>query len=160
MLPISLLACLQRKDGEDPQRITSEEVRWIMDKVVSEARERSAGDPELFPDGVIGVTLDNLTAHKDYIKHPPDKVRATEIPSRSPDIHKVVEHPLSPFNHHWYREFTADLKCTTVRLSMQLAANILHRTTADSIKKDIDTLPATFESILRNGGDWADDALC
>ena len=83
-----------------------------------------------------------------------------EPPAHSPDIHKVIEHPLSPFNAAWYKEFTLDTRCTSARTAMDKASEILHRTKADSIWKDIQTLPDTLHSVLHNSGDWADHGLC
>ena len=59
------------------------------------------------------------------------------IPSRSPDIHKVVEHHLRAFKGRLYPAFSKDLSCTTCEDAMVLASDCLHQTTADSIWRDL-----------------------
>lgn len=150
---------MQKTDGTPGKGMTAAEFMALSGKLLAEARERSAGDPECFPLGRIIVSLDNVSYHKRFQRSKPANC-LNVIPSRSPDIHKVVEHPLKPFNSRFYAAFTRDLKCTTCEAAMKLASDCLHQTTADSIWRDVQTLPDTLRSVIRNRGDWADDDLC
>lgn len=139
--------------------LTAAEYEHLLGQLLAEARDRSAGNPAAFPLRYLIVSMDNAKPHARWLRNTPAE-RKNEIPPRSPDIHKAVEHPLKAFNDRWYVAFTKDLRCTSCTAAMALAAEVLHRTTADSIWRDIQTLPATFKSIIRNKGDWADDELC
>ena len=145
--------------GEQAHGYSAAEHEALIGRCFAEAVARSAGDPACFPLGYIIVSEDNDSAHRRFGRNTPPHM-LNEIPACSPDIHKVVEHPLGPFNRAWYREFTLDKKCTTCNGAMVLAAEILRRTTPESIKKDIESLPATFRSIIANKGGWADAELC
>ena len=149
---------LQTKRGKDATGMTAAEFEWLLLQLESEAETRAAGDPEAFPVGHKILSLDNCKPHRSYMTKYPAK-HFNEIPSCSPDIHKVVEHPLKPFNDRWYTEFTLDQRCTTCESAMALASTVLHRTTPKSIENDIKTIPATLRSIVANRGDWADPKL-
>ena len=139
--------------------LTAAEFSSLMAQVLKLANQALRTDPSLFPLGRVIVSCDNASWHRKFMaSRIPDELNS--IPAHSPDIHKVIEHPLSPFNKRWYKEFTLDRRCTTCESSMALASEILRRTTAASVWKDIQTLPATFQSILDNAGDWAAAALC
>lgn len=72
----------------------------------------------------------------------------------------MIEHPLTPFEKTWRREFMLDRKCTGCEEAMLKASDILRRTTLDSILRDTSvSLPDTFRSIIRNRGDWAGAGL-
>lgn len=139
--------------------LTAAEFSSLMAKLLKHANAELRHNPALFPLGRVIISCDNASWHRSFMaSRAPDELNA--IPAHSPDIHKVVEHPLGPFNKRWYKEFTLARRCTTCESSMALASDILNRTTADSIWRDIQTLGATFQSILDNGGDWAAAALC
>ena len=150
---------LQKMDGEAAQSLTAAEFEALMGRLMAEAEACRSEHPEAFPLGYIIISLDNAKYHQRWQRaQPADKLN--RIPPCSPDIHKVVEHPLKPFNDRWYKAFTLDRKCTTARSSMALASDILRLTTADSIYRDMRTLPDTMRSIIKHKGDWADDQLC
>lgn len=150
---------MQTVDGQAAKGLTQAEMQHLFSQVQREVEDRSADHPDAFPLGKVIYSLDNASAHKRILQTwPPDQLNI--IPAHSPDIHKVIEHPLNVFNHAWYEEFTLDRKCTTCERSMALASEILHRTKADSVWRDIQTLPDTFRSIIQHGGDWAAPDLC
>lgn len=151
--------CVQKQDGTPSIGLTNREFAVLAGRLVAEAEAGLAADPAAFPLGYPIVSLDNAKPHAAWQRGQPAE-RLNIIPARSPDIHKVVEHPLKEFNRKWYVRFSQDLKCTTCERSMALASEILHETTADSIHRDIKTLPDTLRSIIANRGDWADDVLC
>lgn len=150
---------LQKKDGAVAVGLARSEFAHLFAQVQRDVAALSADDPEAFPLGRVIWSLDNASAHMDIIRGLPSDQKNV-IPATSPDIHKVVEHPLNAFNNAWYPEFTASTRCTTCESSMTLAAEILRRTTADSIWRDLQTLPDTLRSIIQHGGDWADADLC
>lgn len=112
-----------------------------------------------YPLGKVIYSLDKAKQHLATLRSL-EAGEKNEPPAHSPDIHKVIEHPLSAFNRAWYPEFTMDTRCTSCNTAMAKASEILRRTSADSIWKDIQTLPDTLRSVLHNGGDWADVGLC
>jgi hypothetical protein len=147
----------QKTTGEEAVGFTKQEFGELFQKLKRDVEAKKGDHPGAFPLGKVIYSLDKATQHLGTLKSLP---AAEKKPAHSPDIHKVIEHPLSAFNSHWYREFTMDTKCTTVGKAMDLASRILRRTTADSIWNDIQTLPDTLRSVLHNGGDWADAGLC
>lgn len=151
--------CVQRKDGEAAVGLTQAEMAVLFAKLQREAQERSAGDPEAFPLGYMVWSLDHASAHAAILRQLPE-AHKNDVSPHSPDMHKVVEHPINAFNRAWYPEFTADTRCTSCSAAMQLASTILNRTTADSIWKDLQTLPDTLRSVIQRGGDWAEAGLC
>lgn len=151
--------CVQKVGGEASVGMTAAEFVVLAGKLLAEARDRSDGQPDCLPIGRIIVSLDNIKSHGQFQRSQPANC-LNVIPSRSPDIHKVVEHPLKAFKGRFYPAFSKDLSCTTCEDAMALASNCLRQTTADSIWRDVQTLPDTLRSIIRNKGDWADDDLC
>lgn len=149
----------RKKDGEPAAGLTNAEFGVLIARLQAEAEDYRSDHPDAFPLGYIIISLDNAKPHKHWqASQPPE--RLNKIPANSPDIHKIVEHPLKPFNDRWYEAFTLDRKCNSCRDAMALASSILRRTTAESIHKDLETLPATLRSIIGHKGDWADDELC
>lgn len=146
------------QDGEESVGLTAAEFKVLMAKLIAEAEACIPRMPAAFPLGRIIISCDNASAHCEFQRERPDADLNT-IPPHSPDIHKVVEHPLGPFNKAWYKEFSMDRKCTTCESSMALASRILRRHSAAAIHKDIKTLPATLQAIVNAGGDWAPPAL-
>ena len=130
-----------------------------MSQLLAEARACAADDPAAFPEG-IAISLDNAKWHKAWQNAPPEDIAVRTVPPYSPDIHKVVEHPLHAFEMRWKKAFTLNTRVTSCEGAMALASEVLRQTTAESVHKDIKSLHATLESIERNGGDWADRSLC
>lgn len=158
-MPLLVPLALQKMDGQPAVSLSAAEFEALMGSLMAEAEACRWAHPEAFPLGYIIISLDNAKPHKRWQDaQPSDKLN--RIPANSPDIHKVVEHPLKPFNDRWYKAFTLDHKCTTARDAMALASQILRTTTADSIYRDMRTLPDTMRSIIKNKGDWAADELC
>lgn len=135
------------------------EFNHLMTQMVAEARAAATADPAAFPDG-IAISLDNAKWHKAWQSSPPAGIAVRTVPPFSPDIHKIVEHPLHAFEVRWKRAYTLNRRVTSCEGSMALASEVLRETTADSVHRDILTLRDTLVSIERNGGDWADRRLC
>lgn len=151
--------CKQRVDGEQAATLSAAEFDDVMGRLAAEVQAACHDHPEAFPIGYPIFSLDNATPHKRWKARQPAE-RLNVIPACSPDIHKVVEHPLKPFKERWNREFTLDRKLTTAEACMAKSSEILRRTTPESISADLQTLPDTFRSIIKNKGDWADRGLC
>lgn len=150
---------MQTKKGEQAKGLAGPEFCHLMKQMVSEARAAAAADPDAFPDG-IAISLDNAKWHTAWQENPPADIAVRTVPPYSPDIHKVVEHPLHAFEVRWKREFTLNRRVTTCEGSMALASEVLRQTSPDSVRRDMETLRDTMLSIERNGGDWADRGLC
>lgn len=151
--------CVQKVTGEEAVGFTKQEFEELFERLKQEVTDESENHVGAFPLGKVIYSLDKATQHLGTLRSLSDGEKNVP-PSHSPDIHKVVEHPLSAFNRAWYKEFTIDTRCTTANSAMDLASRILKRTTAGSIWNDIQTLPDTLRSVLNNGGDWADAHLC
>ena len=83
--------------------------------------------------------------------------RIEELPSKSPDLHKIVEHPIHAIKATFRREFTQ----LSVRLSSRRAATLLEECIQESVTQerifsDMLTYKQTLLSVIRNGGDWAE----
>lgn len=150
---------MQKVTGDEAVGFTQEEFGVLFNKLKRDIQALSPDHPGAFPLGKVIYSLDKAKQHLAILRGLADGEK-NEPPAHSPDIHKVIEHPLSAFNRAWYKEFTADTRCTTANAAMAKASEILRRTSADSIWRDIQTLPDTLRSVLRNGGDWADVGLC
>ena len=150
---------VQKKDGKAATSLATAEFLHLMKQLVREARAAYADAPSAFPRG-IAISLDNASWHKAWQSSPPAGIEVRLVPPCSPDIHKVVEHPLHAFVVNFGRDYTRQTKVTTCEGRMSLASEVLHQTKADSIWRDIQSLPATLQSIIANGGDWADRNLC
>lgn len=150
---------VQKKDGEEAKSLATAEFLHLMKQLLRDAQAAYADTPSAFPRG-IAISLDNASWHKAWQSSPPAGVEVRLVPPCSPDIHKVVEHPLRPFVVNFNSAYTRQTKVKTCEGRMSIASEVLHQTTADSIWRDIQSLPATLRSIIANGGDWADRNLC
>lgn len=160
MLNVSALAPLALQDGKTSKGLTAAEFGVLMAKLLKAAVRLAGADfAAYFPLGYVIVSCDNDSAHRQFQREQPP-AQLNSIPAHSPDIHKVVEHPLKPFNDLWYAEYAADQRCKTTEGAMGLAIEVLNKYDADSVWKDLQTLPATLQAIIDNKGDWAPAALC
>ena len=152
--------CMQKKRGGGQAKgYTAAEHAAVMALLLADVQQKLEENPAAFPLGFAIISLDNASQHKAWLQSQP-AARLNVIPAKSPDIHKVVEHPLHGFNKRFYKRFSQDLSCKTCKDAMALASEVLHQHTAESIWKDLQTLPATLHSIVVNKGDWADEDLC
>ncbi len=82
------------------------------------------------------------------------------IPPRSPDIHRVAEHPFHAVKSTFKKAFGRHRKVKSVKQAMRLLEDIVHEVvTPESIAADCAAIRATLASIIKNGGDWADPGL-
>ena len=132
---------------------------WLFGKLCRDVDARRADHPDAFPLGYVVWSLDGAPQHRRLLRSLPAEQLNAILP-RSPGIHKVAEHPLHAFNAAWQREFTLDRRCTSCESAIALAAQILRRTTADSIWRDPQALPETLVSIIGHAGAWAAPGLC
>lgn len=81
-------------------------------------------------------------------------------PLHSPDLQKAIELP-----HAWiHKEFNKRLREDTRINSVDKALRLLWRVVKDKVTKEhvrnlIESLPATYRSIIANKGGWADRRL-
>lgn len=157
------LAFLQiKKDGETlAKHETAEECSGILKKIIKKAQLLKDNHPE-WCDKELYLSHDNasfFTAAEMPDGHG-EVYHLIEEPSSSPDCHKIVEHPIHPIKAAFRNQFTQLSGKVAHERAMQLLETCADDCVdAQSIKDDISTLNATFRSIIRNGGDWADEGL-
>lgn len=82
------------------------------------------------------------------------------IPPRSPDIHRVAEHPFHAVKSAFRHAFGHSRRVKSVKQAMKLLEDIVHEVvTPESVAADCAGIRATLASIIKNGGDWADPGL-
>lgn len=91
-------------------------------------------DPDAFLSGYYIISEDNFKQHAAWRKSQPAD-RVNKIPPRSPDIHKIVEHPLKVFDEHRYPEFTLDRKCKSAMDAMAKAAEVLTASMSSPLRR-------------------------
>lgn len=157
-----MLAHLQVKDGSHVARHeTAQECSKIFKKLLDKtkaAKEKHAlwsqvEDPIIFShDNATFFTAAEL----------PDEGlgevwRVVNVPSKSPDLHKIVEHPIHPIKSLFKKKFTQ----LVGNVSSQSAMNLLDECVVEAVKArsiaaDVETMPSTLSSVIANAGDWAD----
>lgn len=82
------------------------------------------------------------------------------MPPHSPDLHKIVEHDIGYIKRIFRKEFTQLKGKVAHQRAMDLMEELLREAiTQESIMKDVNTLFRTIDSVIRNGGDWAEIPL-
>lgn len=106
----------------------------------------------------VSPSFDNASCHTHA--HLPAGVEVLHIPARSPDIHKVIEHPFSPIKQAFRSWYSQRRHVKTATQAMQLLQEVMAEVVkAESVRSDCDTIRHTLQSIIRNNGDWADPGL-
>ena len=152
-------SCLQTKDGKGVAKgETAEEFQDIVTEVVRRTHQLQVAFPTWHAAGAL-YSWDNACCHK--AAHLPFVEGARlEVPPRSPDIHKVVEHVFHPVKAGFRQAFGRKQKVTSVKKAMKLLEQVVEECVdAESIRRDCSTIQATLQSIIKNGGDWADVGL-
>lgn len=116
--------CMQLKGGGVASGCTAAGHAHVLALLQADIASKMEEDPSAFPLGYHIISDDNCKQHAGWLKCQPDD-RVNRIPARSPDIHKVGEHPLHEFNVRWYREFTLDTKCKSATAALPKAATVL-----------------------------------
>lgn len=83
------------------------------------------------------------------------KWKRAPLPPHAPDMHKVVEHCISYLKVNFNKrlaEWTGPRG--TPEQYQQLLQDIFKTYTAESITRDVETLPATYQAIIDVNGDW------
>lgn len=152
-------SCLQTKDGKGVAKgETAEEFQDILNEIVGRTRLLQLAHPTWHGDGAF-FSWDNASFHRSA--HLPIGVGARlEIPPKSPDIHKVIEHVFHPVKQAFRRAFGRRRKVKSVKQAMLLLEQVVEGCVdAESIRRDCSTIRATLQTIINNGGDWADVGL-
>lgn len=157
--PTSSWACLQTKDRVGVARgETAEEFEDNLSLVVGNATALQQDHPQWQHDG-IRYSFDNAAFHTRA--HLPFALEERlAIPPRSPDIHRVAEHPFHAVKSAFRAAFGRRRRVKSVKQAMRLLEDIVHEViTPESVAADCAGLRATLASIIKNGGDWADPGL-
>lgn len=153
------LAALQTKDGKGVAKgETAEEFQDVMREIAKNVKALQADHPSWRASGAI-YSFDNAVCHTraDLSFLEGDLLG---IPPRSPDIHKVIEHPFHPVKAAFHHAFGRRRNVKSLKQAMNLLQQIVYEVvTPESISKDCSTIPATLASIIKNGGGWADPGL-
>ena len=82
--------------------------------------------------------------------------RVLKMPAKSPDLHKLVEHPIHPIKSLIRKRYTQLTgKVSHTRAMALLEECVDEAVKASSIEKDVLTMHDTLQSVIKNGGDWA-----
>lgn len=151
------MGALQTKSGTVARAETAEEFEDHMEKVVQNANALCQAFPKWRALGW-KVSFDNASWHTHA--HLPSSVRVLSIPARSPDIHRVIEHPFHPIKQAFKSWYSQRRHVRTASAAMRLLQDVVSEVVkAESVRNDCNALKATLQSIIRNGGDWADPGL-
>lgn len=157
---------LQTKDGDhEAKHLTAAELEDIFKKLLDVTKRTKANHPvwSKREDKPIIFSHDNATAFTAATL--PDEGlgevwRTEEIPAKSPDIHKLVEHPIHPIKAHFRKHFTQQLGKPSHARSMLLLEECVREAFLHyKVIEDCWTINDTLHSIINNGGDWADTPL-
>lgn len=134
----------------------------VLTPLIPKWRALAADNPDIYQNGVF-ISMDNATYHKADVLKDVKGLKCTllPVPPQSHDIQKVVEHAINTlkaaaddyFNDHPEISKIDDIKA---------AFEMLFKThiTAESVQKDIRSLPGTYRTISRGlayggtEGDW------
>lgn len=153
----AILGALQAKSGGVARGETAQEFE---DHMALVAQNAQALCPIFPPWRALGwkVSFDNASWHTHA--HLPAEVQVLHIPTRSPDIHKVIEHPFGPIKRAFKSWYSQRRHVKTASQAMRLLRDVVTEVVKpDSVRNDCNTIRATLQSIIRNGGDWADPGL-
>lgn len=76
------------------------------------------------------------------------------LPTYSPDMHKVIEHVHGWIGAEFKKRLLQDATINTPVKYAKLLEEIFFNITAAQIAKDVASLPATYQEIIRLLGDW------
>lgn len=150
---------MQTKKGDPARGPTSEEFLHVMKDFRGEALKVAAQHPSVFTTGVRPkFSFDNPPIHNRAalatidIK-PEDRVR---LPPRSPDMHKVIEHIFGTLTRAMNVSLAKDPTLNTVpKYKAELERLFKSVITPESVRKDVASLPATYDCILNDvDGGW------
>jgi hypothetical protein len=154
---------LQTRKGQPAKRQTSDEFK---DRVqdIKEASEKSKEEhPQYFSKGGPYYSWDNASFHTSMNLEEVGTCTSDmwELPPNSPDMHKVIEHVVGRVKMALRNALCDNAKLTTVNKLKHECKRVFFEITAESVQKDIDSLPNTYKHIhtkQKQGGregDWA-----
>lgn len=153
---------LQTKDGDHVARDEpAQECSEIFKKLLDRARSMREKHP-IWADQDLDLSHDRATffTAAEKPEGEGEVYHLIEQPPKSPDFHKVVEHPIRPIKAHFREAFTQ----LSGKLWQQRAMRLLEECVEESVKqfsieKDVISLRRTLQSIISNGCDRADTGL-
>ena len=144
---------------------TGAEFKDIMKSFMHEANqvmERACNyNQEMIQDNLPIYSFDNWAGHNDapdlgITEHIESRVPLTP---RSPDMHKVIEHPFNTLGSKFGKELWLHRHENDVQIFMSVVEDIMFSMPASSFQRDIKSLHDTYRNILANNGGWASKGL-
>lgn len=153
---------LQVKDGSHvASHETAEECALMMSKLLRKAQKAKEGHP-IWCDQELIISHDNATffTAAELPAGEGEVFHVLRVPSKSPDIHQIVEHPIHPIKAMFRKRFTQVKGVRSHERAMKLLEECIRDSVkVESIQANLRTYNDTLLSIIKNGGDWADIPL-
>ena len=135
-----------------------------MKRIGRKAEQLPYVSPELFRGGeAVIMSYDNPAIHKAAAEELEaagfDQKDKLFLPEYSPDIHKVVEHVHGQIKQEFRRRLAKDTRLKSPEQMVRLLKSVFNGIKAESIKKDVLSLYATFDAIIEADGDFVCKAL-
>lgn len=152
---------MQTQKGKDAKSPTADEmftlfrdhVHPAIKKVISEGKSTEWGLKGQHP----MISMDNDSIHEAAWGRMQalSKYKRAPLPPHAPDMHKVVEHCISYLKGQFTQRL-AEMKGPRGQPEQyqQLLKDIFKTYTAQSIRKDVESLPDTYQAIIDVNGDW------
>jgi hypothetical protein len=154
---------LQTTTGNKAQGITAAEFNDYLTSLLQEL-ERRRGEAGLRRGEKWILCFDNARVHSHAAEVMGNRAERWPQPPHSPDMQKVIEHvhgQLDKSMHTWLRKQRktdprAHITPAACQQEVQAAFN---RLKADSILRDVNTLPDTWQAIVAAGGSYVSPEL-
>jgi len=151
---------MQTKKGTAAKGPTAEEFLHVMTYFKSEAMEVARKHPHVFGraaltgDIKLKFSFDNLPIHKDPSLGQLE-IEKVPLPPRSPDMHKVIEHIFGTLTRAMNLSLATDPTLNTTAKYKAELERLFAAITPESVRKDVESLPATFKCIADDvKGGW------
>lgn len=146
---------LQTKRGAEAQGLTAQEFAARATVIHRAATAACSKDPAAWGYHV-RFSWDHASAHDsalDDIDILPEQL--LDRPTRSPDLHRVIETPFSEINKVFHKKWDRNPAMATVPQAIQLLyASAKKVCTPEYIQALCNALPKTYTDCIRRGGDW------
>jgi hypothetical protein len=156
----------QGSPGHPPKAakdITIEEFEVIFQALLDELQGREA-EAGLSRNEHFIICYDNATAHKTAHNRLPPGWERLPQPAHSPECNKPIEHVHGQMDqqmHSWLAQWRLDHgdEQPTPTLCKDMCKEIFLGLSAESISRDVDTLPLTWQAVVAAGGDHIPPAV-
>ena len=154
---------MQTKQGAIARGPTTEEFLHVLQYFRAEAFKVAQRHPHIFTQGKPPLfSYDNPPIHN---KAPLEEIgmqqsERVDLPPRSPDMHKVIEHVFGTLTGGMNASLAKDPAMKSApQYKAELERLFASMITSESVSKDVESLPATYQGILDVEGGWPDKSL-